>query len=204
MSDADIQRQLKRSTGTVCGRIASHQVNRPLAKANLIYSFSLPKTLLGVSLLLGGTYTESRGKVIDLPINQHTTQEINQLEARSHQPAETDLSDTLRVVRGRVIDAEDKTDIPGVNVIIKGTMFGTNSNEKGEFALQIPAELDTESTSLSLQFIGFQTMEIALGRFKTNATFALNPSAVYMGEVVVCTVCKPTVWQRIKGAFRGK
>lgn len=200
MSDAEIRKQLQHSTGTVCGRFAPHQVNRPLAKGNLTYSFSLPKTLLGVSILLGGTFTESRAKIIDLPVNQPTKQETNQLETRSYQPAGTDLTDTLRVVRGRVIGEGDEEVLPGVSIFIKGTKLGTNSNEKGEFALRIPAELDTTSTALVFQFIGFMPTEVALERFGGNTILTLNLSAEIMGGIVC--VRKPTVWQRIKTAFR--
>ncbi len=202
MSDAGIRRQLQRSTGKVCGRFTAHQVNRPLALARPSYSLSFPKTLLGVSLLLGGTIPESRAKTIGLPINQQTIQASSQHVVRTYHPAETNLSDSLRVVRGRVISGDDGELLPGVNIVIKGTNFGTNSNEKGEFVLGIPNELDTISTVLVFRFIGFQTNEVALGQFKNNATLTLNLSVDILGEIV-CSH-KPTVWQRIKTVFRGR
>jgi hypothetical protein len=202
MTDGEISRQLQRSTGNFCGRFASHQVNRPLEMARASYSFSFPKTLLGVSLFLGGTLPESRAQTSNALVSQRPINEVNRGEKEHQPPTETNPTDTLRVVRGRVIDAEDKSLMPGVSILIKGTNLGTNSNEKGEFALRIPPELDKTSTALVFQFIGFMPTEVALGRFEMNATLTLKLSSEIMGDMVC--VRKPNVWQRIKGVFRGK
>ncbi len=41
-------------------------------------------------------------------------------------------------LKGKIIDSETKVAIPGVNIFISGSTFGTSSDENGRFVLQIP------------------------------------------------------------------
>ena len=52
----------------------------------------------------------------------------------------------------------DKTQLPGVNVVIKGTKIGTQTDFDGYFKISVPDSLNI----LSFSFLGFQTLDYKL------------------------------------------
>ena len=69
-----------------------------------------------------------------------------------------DLSDSCAspvVVRGMVIDAEDKEPVIGASVVIDGTNKGVATNVDGQFALKLPSE-----TSLVISYIGYKKQKV--------------------------------------------
>ena len=69
-----------------------------------------------------------------------------------------DLSDGCAspvVVRGMVIDAEDKEPVIGASVVIDGTNKGVATNVDGQFALKLPPD-----TSLVFSYIGYKTKKV--------------------------------------------
>ena len=69
-----------------------------------------------------------------------------------------DLSDGCAspvVVRGMVIDAEDKEPVIGASVVIDGTNKGIATNVDGQFALKIPSD-----TSLVFSYIGCKDKKV--------------------------------------------
>ena len=69
-----------------------------------------------------------------------------------------DLSDGCAspvVVRGMVIDAEDKEPVIGASVVIDGTNKGVATNIDGQFALKLPPD-----TSLVISYIGYKTQKV--------------------------------------------
>lgn len=85
-----------------------------------------------------------------------------------------------RTIRGRVTSAEDSQGLPGVSVIIQGTTKGTNTDEQGNYSLELS---DGENT-LSFSFIGFKTQTIEVGDRTTLDVF-LASDEVALEEVVV-------------------
>jgi hypothetical protein len=74
-------------------------------------------------------------------------------------------------VIGTVITSDDKSALPGVNVVEKGTENGTNTNADGKFSLTVA---DPNAT-LVFSFIGFQTQEFQLdGRTEIKLTLKLD------------------------------
>ncbi|TLX76963.1 TonB-dependent receptor [Labilibacter sediminis] len=84
-----------------------------------------------------------------------------------------------RMLEGVVIDKEDGTPIPGVNIIIKGTQEGTITDENGNFKL----EVGEESTIIS-SFIGYHSQSIAL-KGQNNITIYLESSIHNLDDIVV-------------------
>ena len=82
-------------------------------------------------------------------------------------------------VRGKVIDAEDGFELPGVTVIVKGTTVGTVTDVNGEFNLQLPSD----ARVLTFSFIGMRTQEVAIDR--NYMSIALEADVVALDEVVV-------------------
>ena len=69
-----------------------------------------------------------------------------------------DLSDSCAspvVVRGMVIDAEDKEPVIGASVVIDGTDKGIATNIDGQFALKVPSD-----TSLVISYIGCKDKKV--------------------------------------------
>ena len=69
-----------------------------------------------------------------------------------------DLSDSCAspvVVRGMVIDAEDKEPVIGASVVIDGTNKGVATNVDGRFALKLPSD-----TSLVISYIGYKKQKV--------------------------------------------
>ena len=59
------------------------------------------------------------------------------------------------VVRGMVIDAEDKEPAIGASVVIDGTNKGVATNVDGQFALKLPPD-----TSLVISYIGYKKQKV--------------------------------------------
>ncbi|HEY3430324.1 MAG TPA: carboxypeptidase-like regulatory domain-containing protein [Cyclobacteriaceae bacterium] len=83
-------------------------------------------------------------------------------------------------VQGVVLSAEDNTPLPGVNVIVKGTMNGTATDINGHFSLGISESPST----LVFSFIGLQTKEIEV-QAGSVVSVLLEADVTQLQEVVV-------------------
>jgi hypothetical protein len=83
-------------------------------------------------------------------------------------------------VTGRVTAAEDGAPLAYVTVIATGTSVTTQSNEDGEYSINVPAG----ATSLTFSFVGMQTVTVALeGRILVNVE--MSTDAVALEDVIV-------------------
>jgi Ca-activated chloride channel homolog len=85
-----------------------------------------------------------------------------------------------RTVSGTVTSADDGSPIPGVNVVLKGTLTGTVTDAQGFYSLNVPLQNGT----LVFAFIGYQTKEIAIGKHPI-INVALQQDVQELREVVV-------------------
>lgn len=69
------------------------------------------------------------------------------------------LSAQDRTITGKVTSSDDGSDLPGVNVTLKGTSKGTITDYKGNYILQVPAK----GGVLIFSFIGLVTQEVSIG-----------------------------------------
>lgn len=86
----------------------------------------------------------------------------------------------LKKVRGKVTDADGKP-LPGVHIRLKGSNTGTLTDEKGEYALHIPAA----DTSLLLQFVGYLPREVPLEDTTRFVASELQEEVLALEEVVL-------------------
>ncbi len=84
-------------------------------------------------------------------------------------------------IKGRVMEAGYEEPLPGVNVIIKGTITGTITDLEGNFSIDIPAD---EKSTLEFAFVGYVSEEIEISDYN-NITLALTEDLVALEEVVV-------------------
>lgn len=60
---------------------------------------------------------------------------------------------------GTVRSASDKTPLPGVTVLLKGTSLGATTDANGNYRLTIPPDLKYQQKTLTFNFIGMKTEE---------------------------------------------
>lgn len=83
-------------------------------------------------------------------------------------------------VTGTVTDAADGTPLPGVNIVVKGTIQGALTSLDGKYTIQV----SVPNAILVFSFIGYQTIELPVsGRNVVDAT--LTSSTTELDEVIV-------------------
>ena len=99
-----------------------------------------------------------------------------------------DLSDSCAspvVVRGMVIDEENKEPVIGAGVFIDGTNKGIATDIDGQFALKVPSD-----TSLVISYIGYEKQKVRVSSLLSsdNNVIMLEKHAMMTGFVAVVTV----------------
>ena len=99
-----------------------------------------------------------------------------------------DLSDSCAspvVVRGMVIDEENKEPVIGAAVFIDGTSKGVATDIDGQFALKVPSD-----TSLVISYIGYKKQKVRVSSLLSsdNNVIMLEKHAMMTGLVEVVTV----------------
>ncbi len=84
-----------------------------------------------------------------------------------------------QVITGKVSD-ELGNDLPGVNILVKGTNIGSTTDANGSFTL----EVKDPSGTLIASFIGYLTQEVPLSN-RTRVSITLQPDVQQLSEVVV-------------------
>ncbi|WP_186755459.1 SusC/RagA family TonB-linked outer membrane protein [Echinicola salinicaeni] len=85
-----------------------------------------------------------------------------------------------KTVEGTVIEKETGEPIPGVSILERGTSNGTVTGVDGEFKLALRGD----NPSIRVSFIGFRTIEVAVGN-QSNFEFELESELGDLEEVVV-------------------
>ena len=99
-----------------------------------------------------------------------------------------DLSDSCAspvIVRGMVIDEENKEPVIGAGVFIDGTNKGIATDIDGQFALKVPSD-----TSLVISYIGYEKQKVRVSSLLSsdNNVIMLEKHAMMTGFVAVVTV----------------
>ena len=160
-----------------------------------------PELASGSNLALAPTKEEKQVALLDNTIHETTAQgkgdvskvepmekvlaqeperSISKLEAPSAKRiSSAGISSAQKVVSGKVVAAEDGSPIPGVNVVVSGTAFGTVTDAEGNYQLAI-AENNPE---LVFSFIGFQTKKLVPN--EKNENVKLEQDVSQLSEVVI-------------------
>lgn len=81
----------------------------------------------------------------------------------------------------QVVDILTKTPLERVNIVIKGTTFGTISNEEGMFQL----EDQKPETAIQFSHVGYKTYTAPFKEFKTTNIVYLEPFTTDLEEIIV-------------------
>lgn len=82
-------------------------------------------------------------------------------------------------VKGKVVDGGDKTPLPGVSILIKGTQTGTQTDVNGNYSLSAPA-----NATLVFNFVGYTAFEQAVNN-QTTINVSMASSTQQLEQVVV-------------------
>lgn len=93
-------------------------------------------------------------------------------------------------VSGAVKD-DSGNPLPGVNIVVKGTVAGTISDVQGNYSLSVK---QAPPFTLSFTFVGFQSQEVAVDGSKTTFDVTMVEGTV-LGEIMVTsTIRQPESW----------
>jgi len=81
-------------------------------------------------------------------------------------------------VAGRVADEQGQA-LPGVNVVVKGTTNGAQTNTDGRYSITAP-----DNATLVFSFVGYTSQEVAVNG-RTSVNVSLAPDAQTLNDVVV-------------------
>ena len=165
MSDVEVLNFLSRSTGKLCGRFSTDQLQRPLQPTKEEPRKSLWLAAFMPLLLLFDRSSAQR----KAPVTPVVVQEPQKLLLPM---GESLVGDTLVqetkpsqksipiLISGSVIE-DRKNPIAGATILLKGSHIGTMSDNKGVFKLSIPDGKEKD-IKLLISMIGFQTKEIPI------------------------------------------
>jgi len=91
------------------------------------------------------------------------------------------LADSARTIEGVVTNANTKSGLPGVTVLVKGTTLGVSTDVSGRYSLQVPR---AGSATLVFSSVGYVTQQRPVGQAKV-INVALVADARQLNEVVV-------------------
>lgn len=89
---------------------------------------------------------------------------------------------SLIEISGKVTDQEKKEALPGVSVLVKGTVNGTVTNNAGEFLLRTRTKIPF---TLIFSSVGFQQQEVEVTKLGSGVEVALATQSVLGNDVVV-------------------
>jgi len=93
-------------------------------------------------------------------------------------------SDSIIIIKGKIIDSKTKNPIPYASVGILNTTSGTVSNQNGEFSFKFPASC--KDSILYIMNIGYKNREIPVKNLYNKLNFIeLNQEFVSIEEVII-------------------
>ena len=101
-------------------------------------------------------------------------------------------------IKGTVRD-EGGLLLPGVSVMIKGTLVGVATGNDGKFTLNVPVR---DTVILVFSFVGMKTLEVESDPDKTEYNVVMKDEQVALDDVVI-TGFRQTTRQKKRAGLRG-
>jgi len=191
-TDEALSNYFKNTTQKTCGffvedqlRTYSHTNRQEIQHKKSAFNVGIASFSL-LSLLAVGTATAQTTEKPEIVLTPNQQKENPQTEGI--------------LVKGVVSD--DVAPLPGINVVVKGTNIGTETNFDGEFAFAMPLK---KGDVLIVSFIGYKTKEVIVSG--TTISVKLSPDeTLLLGEVAVAKKyhSKPSFFQKIRNWFRNE
>lgn len=157
LSDREIIQHISKSSGRICGRLSTEQLNRVIVDKDKTATPSLfPK--IAASFLFFWMSQQASA----LPLKKSAVIEIEfhlPLIKDIYEQKETVLGDSTYIIKGKILDAKTKESLPAATVLIMGTTQGTATNMEGYFQLAVP----TNSKSVVVvSYIGYESQKLTI------------------------------------------
>lgn len=180
MTDQEVYLHLAQASGKVCGRFRPTQLKQYRAQHVPRPASSWQRYLLSLSAVLG------LGRLETIPVQAQgiTEQRVAKQQITPLPPHSGSLVTQPILLKGKVTLADDGTRQPGVTIVVKGTTWGTVTNNQGEYELSLP-EWNSPVIELVYSYIGYQTVErvIPTDEAATAVAVALEADVHMLGEV---------------------
>jgi len=85
-----------------------------------------------------------------------------------------------RTISGKITAEEDNSEVPGVNVLLKGTTNGVVTDINGDYTIKVPSS----GGILVISFVGYSTQEVEIGQ-RSVVDIRLSSDVKQLTEVVV-------------------
>ncbi|WP_274474162.1 carboxypeptidase-like regulatory domain-containing protein [Mangrovimonas aestuarii] len=181
----------------LCGRFRPNQLNRIISQpANK--SFGKAGVFFGLLSFL----SVSQPLFSQEPKPKVEKREQDSLKAELEGKQD---STSKRIIKGIVISEVDSLSLPGVNVILKGTGIGTQTDFDGNFNIEIPNQYFQDNIILHFTFVGMKEKEVAINKNdqEINVQLIEDPDLVSTG-IVVTEYRRNNIFRRIGNLFRKK
>ena len=95
------------------------------------------------------------------------------------------LQDSLLIFSGKVVDPGSRSELPGVNVLLKGSKIGTKTDAAGRFYLAVPRDqLTSKNPVLIFSLVGYVPVGMELSAIsKEQMTIEMSPDVDVLGEI---------------------
>ncbi|NEV92576.1 hypothetical protein G3567_00235 [Psychroflexus sp. YR1-1] len=105
------------------------------------------------------------------------------------------------IIKGTVYDTEGLV-LPGVNVILKDTHVGTQTDFDGKFSLTISTQKLKNENYLSFSYVGFEAQDYRFYGQNKQLSITMELGSALMGEGEVVIVRNQSIFKRIGLFFR--
>lgn len=203
MSSEEIEQHFRNSSTNTCGRFKASQLTtyiptmKHTANTNLV---SRGMAIMSFSLL--SLCAVSQAQAQDVANNNYT------VKTDVSSPYQNTVMGRIAVqsytVKGTVLD-EENLPLAGVNVVLKGSAEGVQTDFDGKF--EFPRALNVDDT-LVFSYIGYEKKEYVITSAESSTidiTINFDASDIFlMGEVVVDGVyeSKPNIFQKFISIFK--
>lgn len=159
--------------GNLCGRFKSTQLNREIVLARKDKNNYL--SFVASSLFAFLTIVTQHANAQKTPIT-------TQIDTTAYNSIKGKIATSIlnqKVISGNITSKNENLPLPGVNVIIKGTLNGTQTDFDGNFTLKVETD-----AILVISYVGMKTKEVKISHQKTY-TLKLTLEEELQGEIVI-------------------
>ncbi|WP_316803767.1 carboxypeptidase-like regulatory domain-containing protein [Pedobacter nototheniae] len=200
-NDQDLRNWFIENQGKGCGRFRPEQLGRFVDPE--ISTRKFRPGLIAASIFTLLSFSKlSEARAVEKPSFYQNNQKLNfKLKNLNNQPA----TDSLRLIKGKIIDKDDKSALPGVSISLGGTDYRTTTNSTGEFLIRVPADFNKNECSITINYIGYKSMTSSINLLQADSiNLELCASTEMLGGAQIMYVRNPSIWERLRQLFSKK
>ena len=177
---SELQVFLEENKG-VCGKIPTKLLDFPMAKERSSYAATIA---LAAVLSVSPAMAQNNEREIEIGVST----EITIMGDVAVNPSVDEfLQEKQVIIKGKVVDANDKVGLPGVAVFlsshpeINSTVY---ADFEGVFEFEVPEDIELEDVILKFSFIGYEDVDVKIKKTNLNLEVILPESTEIIGEVM--------------------